>query len=921
MADLPSGTVTFLLTDVEGSTALWEDAPSAMEAALARHDALVEGCVAEPAGTHIRPRGEGDSRFAVFRTAHDAVAAAIAIQRAFAQEWWPTPRPIAVRIGVHTGEAQVRDGDYYGSAVNRCARLRGIGHGGQILLSEVTTNLVRDRLPPDSTVTDLGEHRLRDLSRTERVYQLHAAGLPDDFPSLVSLDARPNNLPAQPTPLVGRDREVQALRSLLLREDPSATSGQARLVTLTGPGGTGKTRLALQVAADLLNHFPDGVFFTDLAPINDPDVVIWALARVLGLRETGGRSIWDSVAAYLKERRLLLLLDNFEHLLAAAPVVAMLLATCPSLTVLVTSRATLHIRGEREFPVPPLDLPGVGEQVSADHLVTYPAVALFAQRANDAQPAFALTTDNAATVVEVCRRVDGLPLAIELAAARVKLLPPQALLARLDRRLSILTDGPLDLPARQRTLRDTIGWSYGLLDEEERRVFRLLGAFVGGCTLDAIERVASGESRVASDRTSHSQLATLDSQLDVVASLVDKSLVRQITAGSDTRFILLETIRAFAVDQLEATDEAAEVRRRHAEDVRQLVETADPLLIGADQVTWLDRLEVEHGNVIAALNWARDTRAATGAPDAGRAASLTGLRIAGALHWYWWLGGHVAEGRRWLAEILTWDVGDAGQVARLRALYAAGTLELIQGAYDEARRLLDAAASLAETLGDPVTHGRCLAYRGIVETYFCEAGQIDIDVAMETCRLAVAVLDRTDDTWGQALALSQVGAHARRDGEFARAETLLRQSVDLAESTGERYLLGSCLPKLGNLYRDHQDYDAADPLYRQALAAFRDIRELWWTGRCMMYLALTAYGLGDPHRAARLLGCSDAVLDSGGARRNPREEDEYQGVTQQLVTVLGKAGFTATWTDGRAMSLEQAVAYAIDGAPWVTGAA
>jgi class 3 adenylate cyclase len=443
MADLPSGTVTFLLTDVEGSTALWEDAPEAMQAALTRHDALFEACVAEHAGTHIRSRGEGDSRFAVFRTAHEAVAAAIAVQRAFGDEPWPTPRPIAVRIGIHTGEAQLRDGDYYGSAVNRCARLRGIGHGGQILLSEVTTNLIRDHLPPDAAVTDLGEHRLRDLSRTERVYQVSAAGLLAAFPSLVSLDARPNNLPAQPTPLVGRDREIQALRSLLLRED-------VHLVTLTGPGGTGKTRLALQVAADLLNHFPDGVYFTDLAPINDPDLVIWALARVLGLRETGGRSIWESVTAYLKERRMLLLLDNFEQILAAAPVVAMLIAACPSLTVLATSRATLHIRGEREFPVPPLDLPTPGEQVPADQLVTYPAVALFAQRANDAQPAFALTTDNAATVVEVCRRVDGLPLAIELAAARVKLLPPQALLARLDRRLSILTDGPLDLPARDR---------------------------------------------------------------------------------------------------------------------------------------------------------------------------------------------------------------------------------------------------------------------------------------------------------------------------------------------------------------------------------------------------------------------------------------------------------------------------------------
>src|SRR5215212_6511650 len=559
MVELPGGTVTFLLTDVEGSTALWEEAPEAMRAALARHDALFEEAVAEHGGVHIRPRGEGDSRFAAFASAPGAVAASITIQRAFADEPWLTPRPIRVRIGVHTGEAELRDGDYYGSAVNRCARLRGIGHGGQVLLSGTTTGLVRDSLPEDATLVDLGEHRLRDLRRTERVHQLLAAGLSTDFPPLVSLDARPNNLPIQPTQLVGRDWEVQAVRRLILRDD-------VRLVTLTGPGGTGKTRLGLEVAANLLNHFPDGVFFADLAPISDPDFVIWGL-----------------VTSYLNARRLLLLLDNFEQILAAAPVVSMLLATCPSLTALVTSRATLHIRGEHEFTVPPLELPTPERQVRPDQLMAYPAIALFARRATDAQPAFALTTKNAATVVEICRRVDGLPLAIELAAARVKLLPPQALLERLGERLKLLTGGARDVPARQRTLRDAIAWSHDLLSPQEQTLFRRLAVFAGGCTLEAVEAVGNADG----------ELDTLEG----MASLIDESLLRQIDGpGDEPRFAMLETIREYGLERLEVSRESGTVQERHATYFASLAEALRPHLYGPDQVRIIGQLETEQDN-------------------------------------------------------------------------------------------------------------------------------------------------------------------------------------------------------------------------------------------------------------------------------------------------------------------------------------
>jgi len=512
MAELPSGTVTFLLTDVEGSTALWEQASEAMRAALARHDAMFEAAIREHGGVHIRPRGEGDSRFAVFSSASDAVSAATAIQRAFAAEPWPTPRPIKVRIGVHTGEAELRDGDYYGTAVNRCARIRAIGHGGQTLLSEVTAALVREAMPPGAGLLDLGRQRLKDLTEPERVSQVVAPDLTSDFPPLASLDARPHNLPTHPTALLGRERELAEVRKLF--EDG------ARLVTLTGPGGTGKTRLGLQVAADLLDDFEHGVFLVELAPISDPALVPSTVAQVLGVRDIGNHPIADALKAHLRSRSVLLLLDNFEQVLAAASVVADLLASCPGLAVLATSREPLRLRGEHEYAVPPLALPDAHQGTTAEGVSDSPAVLLFVQRARAIRADFVLTDENAPAVADICARLDGLPLAIELAAARVRHLSVDAMLARLERRLPFLTGGARDLPERQRTLRDTIAWSYALLSGEEQRLFRDLAAFVGGFGLEAAGTVCAADGDAVTDI------------LDGVTSLADKNLLRQVV-GAD----------------------------------------------------------------------------------------------------------------------------------------------------------------------------------------------------------------------------------------------------------------------------------------------------------------------------------------------------------------------------------------------------
>jgi hypothetical protein len=346
--------------------------------------------------------------------------------------------------------------------------------------------------------------------------------------------------------------------------------------------------------------------------------------------------------------------------------------------------------------------------------------------------------------------------------------------------------------------------------------------------------------------------------------------------------------------------------------VRQLAQDADPRLIGPDQVAWLDRLEREHANLVAALGWTRDARAAGGRTVDGPPAALAGLCLAGDLHWFWWLGGHVGEGRRWLEEALSWEVGEAGQAARLRAVYAAGTLAMVQGAYDEAFRLLDDGARLAEGLGDVVTRGRCLTYRAIVETYFHEAGQMDREASFETSRRGAALLDGTRDAWGQALAASQIGVHTRRAGDYPRAEAILRRAADLARAVGERYLIGSCLPKLGDLYLDYENYEAAEPLYREALAAFREIREVWWTGRCMQRLAMTARGRGNHLLATLLIGCSDAVLEAHGARRHPREQTDRDELVERLRDGLGEVTFTDTYERGRQLSVESMLTLIFD---------
>jgi predicted ATPase/class 3 adenylate cyclase len=543
-----SGTLTFLFTDLEGSTRLWEQFPHAMKTALERHDAILRAAVAGSNGRVVKTTGDG--MMAVFASAVGGLSACLTAQRGLVDEPWGEMGALRVRMGLHSGEAQTRTGDYFGPTVNRAARIMAVGHGGQVLLSAAAAALVIDQLPDGAALLDLGEHRLKDLERPEHVFQLVHPGLARDFPPLATLDRRPNNLPTQASTFVGRDAELTEIRKRL--EDETV-----RLLTLTGPGGTGKTRLALRVAADQIDRFDDGVFLVDLSAVRDIESMLAVIARAIGASETNGQSLLEELKRQLRHHRELLVFDNFEQVMAAAPTAVELLQDCPGLELLVTSREALHVRGEHLFSVPPLSLPKAASvRRSAAELAGCEAVQLFVERAQAVRADFRLTDENAAAVAEICLRLDGLPLAIELATARIRLFSPEALRDRLGSRLQLLRSGARDLPARQQTLRATIEWSYQLLEPGEQRLLELLSVFASA-GFEAVEAVAGSIKWLTE---------TGVDILDGLASLLDKSLIRQADPEAGTpRLVMLETIKEYAAERLDDLPEfSAAARRAHA---------------------------------------------------------------------------------------------------------------------------------------------------------------------------------------------------------------------------------------------------------------------------------------------------------------------------------------------------------------------
>jgi predicted ATPase/class 3 adenylate cyclase len=889
MSELPSGTVTFLFTDIEGSTTRWEHQPETMQVALARHDALLRAAIGEHDGHVVKTMG--DAFLAAFGRAPDALAAAQVGQRLLQAEPWdeiaPEIGPLRVRMALHTGAAEERDGDYFGPPLNRTARLLHTGHGGQVLLSLTTSELVRDTLPEGTSLLDLGEHRLKDLTRPERIFQLADIGLPAEFPPLRSLDDRPHNLPVHPSTLLGRDLDVARVRELLLRED-------VWLLTLTGPGGSGKTRLSLQVAAEAIDHFEDGVYFVALAPISDPDLVASTIARTLGLRVDSDTPVVETLKQYLEDQQMLLVLDNFEQVLPAAQVVGELLGAAPRLVILVTSRAALQLHDEHEYPVPPLALPDRRAAPRPAALSQYGAVALFVERALAIKPDFTVTNANAPAIAEICHRLDGLPLAIELAAARTRLLTPQAILARLERRLPLLTGGSRDLPARQQTLRNAIAWSYDLLTADEQILFRRLAIFVGGCTLDAAEAVCDPHGTLGLDASASLEQGVLDGAM----SLATQSLISQAEApDAEPRFSMLETIREYGLEQLEASGEAEEIRRAHAACFLALVREIEPRLHGADQRAAFGRLSRELDNLRSILR-----RCVRGEIDVE-----VGLHIAGRLNWFWGLRGFAREGRGWIEALLSLPAATARTPARAWALQSASAHAIGQADYAGAEAFARESAEIFWDAGDRQGAARSLAHLGSALTVQGEhaAAKSALEESVETAR---AVRDR----WGLAFALYTLGATLRNTGERTEERSRYEESSAIAREIGDLHTLGLSLAGLAYFARTEGDNVASSSFWRQALTTGRDFDDHWLLPRAVAGLAGAALLAGQHDRAAVLFGIADALREANGTREVATWKAVVDADVAATRAALGDEAYAAARLRGRAMAREQALAYALD---------
>jgi len=949
--NLPSGTLTFLFTDIEGSTRLWEQYPQTMPAALARHDALLRALITAHRG-HVF-KTVGDAFCAAFPTAPDALAAAVKIQQSLPAEPWEIPETLRVRMAIHSGIAEARDNDYFGPTLNRTARIQSLAYGGQLLLSQATYELVRDHLPADVSLRMLGTHSLKDLLRPEQITQALHPDLPADFPPLRSLDTLPNNLPHQVSSFIGREREMEEIQAHLL---------QTRLLTLAATGGIGKTRLALQVAAELLENYPGGVWFVDLAPLTDPALVVRTLASVLNLADIPGQSPLAVICDALRSKTVLLILDNCEHLIeTCAKMADTLVRSCPNVSILATSREPLGIAGETVYRLAPLALPIPEPQPVVETLSQYESVRLFIDRAVAGQPAFTVTNLNAPAVAQICACLDGIPLAIELAAARVRMLSPDQIAARLDDRFHLLTGGSRAARPRQQTLRALVDWSYELLSDQEKAFLGSLAVFAGGWSLEAAEAVCVVEGTEAWE------------VLDLLTRLLDKSLVIYEEFEDQARYRMLETLRQYGRERLDERGGLAAAQERHRDYFLRLAEEAEPHLLGAEQALWLERMEQERDNFRAAL----DDCERAGDADAA-------FRLTRGLWRYWIVRGYVGEGRERMARLLGNEAGSP--LWRGRAYVTAGNLAYTQGDYPEASRCYEAGLPLLEAAGDRQGRAAVLSNLSLIAWHqgefaaaraFAEEslelrkalgdtrgvatshnglGNIaravgDLDAARSWFTLALAGFREAGDLHSAATTLYNLGATATQQLDFGAARTFLEESLAAREALGDRQGIANSLLGLGAFYQDLGDLERAQALFEQSLPLQQELEDRHGIGASLFNLggialaredlegarpllqeSLRVYdAMGEQNQifgmldalaelilrqgameaAVTLFGTADRLRAATGAQGKAALQAAYQQMLQETRANLGEDRYQTAWSAGNSFSLADAVAFAL----------
>ena len=958
MTSLPSGTVTFLFTDIEGSTRLAQQYRDKWETLRERHHAILHSAIEAYNGYVFQIIG--DAFCTAFHTAGDALRAAAKSQVDLYSENWGDA-PIKVRIGIHTGKAEIQEnGEYHGYLAMSCIqRLMSAGHGGQVLISAATQELLLEDLPEDVSLRDMGERRLKDLIRPEHIYQLVSANLPVEFPPLKTLDAYRHNLPVQLTSFIGREKEMSEIKESILAH---------RLITLIGSGGTGKTRLSLQVAADLLDQFPDGVWFVELASITDPDLIRQTILSALGIPEQPGLTVLQLLMDYLREKKLLLMLDNCEHLIeASAKLIDTLLTSSPALQIMATSREALGVGGEMIWHVPSLSLPDIKQLPAIEQLAQYEAVQLFIERVILVQPHFMVTNDNAPAIAQICFRLDGIPLALELAAARVRALSVEQIAKRLDDRFRLLTGGSRTALERHQTLRATIDWSYNLLSGDERLLLGRLSVFAGGWTLEAAEQVCVQEG-IVPVRGSGLDI------LDLLTHLVDKSLV----SLDGSRYHMLETTRQYAREKLLDSEEGETLRDQHLAYFLDVAEQADKEIHGPNQIEWMDRLEKDHDNFRAALDWGLSSE---------QMDKL--LRLFAALGWTWLVRWSASESRIWLdkiralpdianhpatyAQILNTAVhqewiaanfgearsfveesqaiwlklGANGERGLAEAQYLSGMIMLQAGDYNEAASYFEQSFELYHKYADKWGMAFARFFLGTV------AMERDEDtLALAWLKQSLDLFHELGDPWGMARSAQRLGQLFLKQGSYEKARLYFEQHLKLDEGLHFKQGIAVALSNLGNLYCHQRAYDQAEQYYEKSLAMCREYSlkinrgyNLYSLGMLALHrnnypLAMqlftdsfnsargfaekisacdlltgstaVAAGTNQPERAAKLYGAAQAILETTDYSFPTFDRAEFDRHIQIARDQLGEARFEALAAEGRAMTMEQAVAYALE---------